>query len=128
MAATVQRDRDGVHRGRILEGHKVQAHVGPWTVTLATHTLELVPRADLVQGRVQVIAEGVLDEALDLFLGCPVLARKTAEATAWAPLIPSGWSCVTSALFFACSRTSSSVAKAKPTGLTRMAEPLPQLL
>jgi hypothetical protein len=42
--------------------------------------------------------------------------------------MPSGWSCVTSALFLAWSRTSCLVLNAKPTGLTLVAEPLPQLL
>jgi hypothetical protein len=42
--------------------------------------------------------------------------------------MPSGWSCVTSALRFASGSTSSKVSQAKPTGLTRIAEPFPQLL
>jgi hypothetical protein len=58
----------------------------------------------------------------------PQRPMKTALATAWAPLMPSGWLCLTAALLAASARTASREFPAKPTGLTRMAEPLPQLL
>ncbi len=57
----------------------------------------------------------------------PRRAMKTAAATAWAALTPSGWPWETTALASAASRTSSIDWKAHPTGLTRMAEPFPQL-
>jgi hypothetical protein len=34
VGTTQSGDRCGVHRERVLEGNKVQAHVGPWTITL----------------------------------------------------------------------------------------------
>ena len=59
---------------------------------------------------------------------CPVRARNTAPATAFAPRMPSGWLCVTAALRSASASTSASVSNAYATGLTRMAEPLPHEL
>ena len=47
---------------------------------------------------------------------------------ACAPLIPSGWLCETEAVMRASSNASSSEEAYSPTGLTRMAEPLPKLL
>jgi len=41
---------------------------------------------------------------------------------------PSTWFCVTAALRSASRRTSSTLVNARPTGATRIAEPLPQLL
>jgi hypothetical protein len=51
----------------------------------------------------------------------------TARATAWAPLTPSGWLCVGSAVCSASASTVSTVARAQPTGDARMAEPFPKL-
>ena len=49
-------------------------------------------------------------------------------AVACAPLMPSGWLCVPSAETLAAFMVSFFVSNAQPTGPTRMADPLPQLL
>ena len=57
----------------------------------------------------------------------PVRARKITAAVACAPLMPSGWLWVTSAVNFAISSVLSSVSNSQPAADTRIAEPLPKL-
>jgi len=55
-------------------------------------------------------------------------ASAAASATATAPLVPSGWACVTSAARIACSRAApGSLQNQAPSGAARIAAPLPRL-
>ena len=57
-----------------------------------------------------------------------IAAAQITGAVATAPLIPSGWLCVTIAVSAAAFCVSSSVSNSQPAAETRMAEPFPQLL
>ena len=92
---------------------------------------------DCLQGLVGAFAgtRGARD-VVGVVADCPLDELPAVGLTGWdpleddgacAPLIPSGWLWVTSALFLATFNVSSKDEKANPMAATRMAAPLPQV-
>lgn len=87
----------------------------------------MIGRPNFIAGTVQVITEGLLHILFDFRLAVAGTGQKIAAAVACAPLMPSGWLWVTSAVTFAISSVLSSVSNSQPAADTRIAEPLPKL-
>ena len=94
-------------------------------LTLPLLTAQTARAVDLSQKCSLTINPGTFEDLKNANLQYDLY--KIADAVASAPLIPSGWLCVTSAVRLAACLVSSSVSYSHPAEDTRIADPFPKL-
>ncbi len=120
-------ERDGGLQG-VLEADRVKEGPDGLGDNPAARHVEAVPGPDPVHVAAEVMAEAPLDKGPQLGLGRASAGGEDGRRRGLSALDALGWLWVTAVKASAWASTVSRSLKAKPTGLTRIAAPLPQLL